>query len=295
MTGRILVAGAAGRLGASIVNAFAGCEMIAHTRATFDIADPEAVRRIVEDAAPAVIINCAAFNDVDGAEDRPADALVVNAFAVRSLARAAETCGATFVHFGTDFVFDGNATEPYGEEAAPSPRSAYALSKLLGEWFALDAPRGFVLRVESLFGAPAGWRGRPGSLDVIVEGLENGRDVKVFTDRVVSPSYAHDVAHAVRHLVETNAPPGVYHCVNSGHATWYDVAKEAARLLGVRPRLQPITLDQVACKATRPRFCALANRKLAATGFTMPTWNDALRRWLTERSARHDKINRVHG
>ena len=295
MTGRILVAGAAGRLGASIVDAFAGCETIAHTRATLDITDPEEVRRVVEAAAPAVVINCAAFNDVDGAEDHPSDAMAVNAFAVRSLARAAETCGAAFVHFGTDFVFDGTATEPYGEEAAPSPRSVYALSKLLGEWFALDAPRGFVLRVESLFGAPAEWRGRAGSLDVIVEGLENGRDVKVFTDRVVSPSYAQDVARAVRHLVETNAPPGVYHCVNSGRATWYDVAEETARLLRVRPRLQPITLEQFAFKAARPRFCALANRKLAATGFTMPAWDDALRRWLTARTARHDKVGRVHG
>ena len=295
MTGRILVAGAAGRLGASVVEAFAGSEVIAHTRATLDITDPEAVRRVVGDAAPAVIINCAALNDVDGAEDCPADALAVNAFAVRSLARAAESCGATFVHFGTDFVFDGTATEPYGEEDRTSPRSVYALSKLLGEWFALDAPRGFVLRVESLFGAAAGWRGRLGSLDVIVEGLENGRDVKVFTDRVVSPSYAHDVTRALRHLVETNASPGVYHCVSSGWATWYDVAEETARLLGVRPRLQPITLDQVAFKASRPRFCALANRKLAETGFTMPTWNDALRRWLTERRARHDNIDGVHG
>jgi len=295
MTGRILVAGAAGRLGASIVEAFAGCEVIAQTRATLDITDPEAVRRVVGEAAPAVIINCAAFNDVDGAEDRPSDVLAVNAFAVRSLARAAESCGATFVHFGTDFVFDGKATEPYGEEAAPSPRSVYALSKLLGDWFALDAPRGFVLRTESVFGAPAGWRGRSGSLDVIVDSLEQGRDVRVFTDRIVSPSYALDVALAVRHLVETNVPPGLYHCVNSGQATWYDVAEETARLLGVRPRLQPVTLEQVAFKAPRPRFCALANRKLAATGFTMPAWDDALRRWLAGRSAHRDNIDMVHG
>ena len=295
MTGRILVAGSAGRLGASVVEAFAGSEVIAHTRATLDVTDPEAVRRVVGDAAPAVIINCAAFNDVDGAEDRPADALAVNAFAVRSLARAAESCGAPLVHFGTDFVFDGNATEPYDEETAPSPRSVYGLSKLLGEWFALDTPRGFVLRVESLFGALAGWRGRPGSLDTIVEGLEQSRDVRVFTDRVVSPSYVHDVARAVRYLVETSAPPGLYHCVNTGRATWYEVAEEAARLLGVRARLEPITMDQAVFKAPRPRFCALATRKLAATGFTMPAWNDALRRWLTERSARPDKIGTVHG
>ena len=283
MNDRILIAGAAGRLAASIADVFAGSEVIAHTRATLDITDPEAVRRVVGEAAPAVVVNCAAFNDVDGAEGRPADALAVNAFAVRSLARAAEACDAVLVHFSTDFVFDGDATEPYTEEATPSPRSVYGMSKLLGEWFALDAPRGFVLRVESLFGAAAGWSGHPGSFDTIVEGLEQGHDVRVFTDRVVSPSYVHDIANAVRYLTETSAPPGVYHCVNAGYATWYEVAEEAARLLGVQPRLQPVRLDQVAFKAARPRFCALAGRKLAAAGFTMPAWNDALRRWLTER------------
>lgn len=295
MTGRVLVVGAAGRLGASIVDVFADRDVVAHTRASLDITSPEAVARVVGDAAPALIVNCAAFNDVDGAEDRAADALAVNAFAVRSLARAAEACGATLVHFGTDFVFDGHATEPYGEEATPSPRSVYALSKLLGEWFALDAPGGFVLRVESLFGAAGGWTGRRGSLDTIVEGLEQGRDVSVFVDRIVSPSYAPDVARAVRHLVDTAAPPGVYHCVNSGHATWREVAEKAAGLLGVRPRLQSVTLDQAGFKATRPRYCALANGKLAATGFRMPPWDDALGRWLTGRGARHDNIDRVHG
>ena len=295
MTGRIFVVGAAGRLGASIAEAFGGSEVIAHTRTTLDITDPEAVRRVVGEASPAVIVNCAAFNDVDGAEDRPEEALAVNAFAVRSLARAAEACGAPFVHFGTDFVFDGDATEPYDEKVAPSPRSVYGLSKLLGEWFALDAPRGFVLRVESLFGAAVGWTGRPASLDSIINGLEQGRDVRVFTDRVVSPSYVHDVGRAVRHLLDTSAPSGLYHCVNAGHATWHEVAEETARLLGVRPTLQPITMDQAAFRASRPRFCALAGRKLSAAGFTMPAWHDALRRWLMERGGRQDNMGRVHG
>ena len=288
MAGRVFVTGAAGRLGASIVDVFADRDVVAHTRASLDITDPEAVRRTVGDAAPAVVINCAAFNDVDGAEDRAVEAVAVNALSVRGLARAAEACGATLVHFGTDFVFDGRATEPYTEDAQPAPRSTYALSKLLGEWFALDAPRAFVLRVESLFGAPHGWTGRRGSLDSIVEGLERGAEVRVFTDRVVSPSYADDVARATRHLVDSEAAPGVYHCVNSGQATWRDVAQEAARLLGVTARLVPVTLDQVALRVARPRFCALANGKLAGAGFTMPPWDDALRRWLTlrERTAR---------
>ena len=295
MTGRIFVTGAAGRLGAAVVEACTGCEVVAHTRATLDITDPQAVRRVVADAAPDIVVNCAAFNDVDGAEDRPTEALAVNAFAVRSLARAAELANATFVHFSTDFVFDGTSERPYGEDDDTSPRSTYAATKLLGEWFALDSPRGYVLRVESLFGASRGWRGRQGSLDAIIDGLERGVEVRVFTDRVVSPSYVHDVAGAVDHLVGTNAPPGVYHCVNSGLATWYELAEESARLLGVVPRLQPITIDTAALKAPRPRFCALANQKLADAGFAMPTWNDSLRRWLTVREASHGKMDNSHG
>ena len=295
MTGRIFLTGAAGRLGAAIVEACAGSDVVAHTRATLDITDPQAVRRAVADAAPDIVLNCAAFNDVDGAEDRPTEALAVNAFAVRSLARAAELSSATFVHFSTDFVFDGTGERPYGEEDETSPRSTYAATKLLGEWFALDSPRGYVLRVESLFGASRGWRGRQGSLDAIIDGLERGVEVRVFTDRVVSPSYVHDVVGAVGHLVGANASPGVYHCVNSGQATWYQLAEESARLLGVTPRLLPITMDSAALKALRPRFCALANRKLADSGFLMPTWNDSLRRWLTVREASHGKMDGSHG
>jgi dTDP-4-dehydrorhamnose reductase len=295
MTGRIFLTGAAGRLGATVAGVCAGREVVAHTRATLDISDPHAVRRAVADAAPDVVVNCAAFNDVDGAEDRPTEALAVNAFAVRSLARAAEASDAAFVHFSTDFVFDGTGDQPYREDDRPSPRSTYAATKLLGEWFALEVPRGYVLRVESLFGAPRGWQGRQGSVDAIIDGLERGVEVRAFTDRVVSPSYVHDVARAVDHLLGTDAPPGVYHCVNSGHATWYELAEESARLLGVQPRLRPITMETTSLRAPRPRFCALANRKLADTGFPMPTWNDSLRRWLTARAASHGNMDESHG
>ena len=283
MTGPVFVTGAAGQLGSALVRSCSGAPVVAHTRATLDITNAEAVRRAVAAAAPAVVVNCAAFNDVDAAEDRPREALAVNAMAVRSLARAAAEAGAAFVHYGTDFVFDGTADRPYDEEAAPAPRSAYAMSKLLGEWFALDVARGYVLRVESLFGTPAGWNGRRGTLDNLVAGIEQGRPVKVFTDRVVSPSYVEDVVAATRHLLETDAAPGLYHCVNSGRGTWQAVATEAARRLGITPQLEPVTMEQVALKAARPRFCALDNGKLARAGFTMPSWQDALGRWLAAR------------
>jgi dTDP-4-dehydrorhamnose reductase len=280
---RVLVTGASGQLAASVARAFTDREVIAHTHAALDVTDADAVQREVDKVRPDLIVNCAAFNQVDAAEHRPTEAFAVNAFAVRSLARAAESNGAVLVHYGSDFVFDGTATEPYDETAAPGPRSVYASSKLVGEWLALEAPRAYLLRVESLFGAPAEWTGRRGTLDAIVAGIEAGRDVAVFTDRTVSPSYVADVAAATRYLVDSGAEPGTYHCVNSGYGTWQQVALEVARILGRPPRLTPVTMDEVPLVAARPRFCALSNRKLTAAGFTMAPWQDALQRWLGAR------------
>lgn len=278
--GPVLVTGAQGRLGIFIVSAFRDRDVIAHTRQTLDVTSANDVARAVAESAPAVIVNCASFNDVDGAESQPVEALEVNAFAVRNLARAAADAGATLVHYSTDFVFDGRATEPYTEDVPPAPAGVYAASKLLGEWFALEAPGAFVLRVESLFGSPPGWSGRRGSFDGVVDGLRAGREVKVFTDRVVSPSYMPDIAAATEHLVNAGAAPGIYHCVNTGHATWAAVAAEAARVLGVTPHLVPVTMAGMRLTAARPVYCALANDKLAGAGFPMPSWQDALRRWL---------------
>jgi dTDP-4-dehydrorhamnose reductase len=281
---RVLITGAHGQLGAAIVQIFEGLEVTAHTRATLNVTDAAAVNRAVEAASPHLIVNCAAFNDVDGAEDRAVEALAVNAFAVRNLVCAAENVGARFVHYSTDFVFDGSATAPYSEDVRPSPRGTYAASKLLGEWFALEMPHAYVLRVESLFGAPANWPGRRGTLDGIAANLEHGREVRAFTDRIVSPGYVVDIARATRHLVTTDAAPGLYHCVNAGHATWYEVAREVAALVGnQQPNLVAVTMDHMKLKAPRPRYCALSVAKLAGTGFTMPAWQDALRRWLTTR------------
>jgi dTDP-4-dehydrorhamnose reductase len=282
----VLVTGASGQLATAVLRAFADRDVTAVTRRTLDVTDIDAVQRVVNEARPDVIVNCAAFNHVDAAESQPTEAFAVNTFAVRTLVRAAEARDARLVHYGSDFVFaglDGPDAEPYDESVPPSPRSVYAASKLAGEWLALEYARAYVLRVESLFGLPVDWPGRRGSLDTIVSGLEAGREVPVFTDRVVSPSYVEDVAAATRHLIDSDAPPGLYHCVNSGHGTWYQVALEAARLLCVPARLKPITTTDARFAAERPRFGALSNRKLAAAGFEMPPWQDALQRWLAVR------------
>jgi dTDP-4-dehydrorhamnose reductase len=275
---RVLVTGAGGLLAGAIVRELAHhAEVIALDRLALDITDADGLARVVADAAPDVVINCAAYIDVDGAEDDPQRALAVNALAVLGLSRAAGASGAALVHYSTDFVFDGEADRPYREEDEPNPRGVYASSKLLGEWLATEQANAYVMRVESLFGE-AGPGARPGSLGTIVRRVREGQTVPVFVDRTVSPSYTADVAQATRRLLEGAHPPGLYHCVNTGAATWLEVAAEAARLLERPLNVQPITLESVALRAPRPRYCALSNAKLAAIGISMPTWEDALRR-----------------
>ena len=284
----VLVTGAAGQLGFAVTRLFAtDHDVVTRTRAELDVTQHERVLGAVRDIRPAVIINCAAYNDVDGAEDAAIEALTVNTFAVRSLALAAAEVGAVLVHYGTDFVFDGSATTPYREEASPNPQSIYATSKLLGEWFAAAAPRHYVLRVESLFAGgahpAAGGPRRGSSLDRIVDALLDDREVRVFVDRTVSPSYVEDVAAATARLLARGAPPGLYHCVNSGMATWHEIATEAARQLGRTGRLVPVRMADVTLRARRPLFCALSNVKLAQAGVRMPPWQDALERYLRRR------------
>jgi dTDP-4-dehydrorhamnose reductase len=281
---RVLVTGAAGLLGAAIQHEFqAEYTVLALDRSALDLADEAAVAHAVAAAAPDVIVNCAAYNDVDGAERDPVAALRVNAFGVLALARAAETARATLFHYSSDFVFDGDASEPYGEESRPNPRGVYAASKLLGDWFALEVPHAYVLRVESLFGEPGRAGARRGSLGTIVERIRAGAEVPVFVDRTVSPSYTADIAAATRALLERNAPSGLYHCVNSGAATWADIAHEAARLLDRPLRMVPITLESARLAAPRPRYSALSNARLASAGVPMAHWQDALKRYLALR------------
>jgi dTDP-4-dehydrorhamnose reductase len=279
---RIAVVGARGQLGAALVHELAaGHDTIAFGRAELDISDTAAVAAAMARVAPDVILNAAAFTNVDAAEDRPIDALNSNAFGVRALARAASLHGAALVHYSTDFVFDGTATAPYVETDPPNPQSVYAASKLLGEWFAQDAPRAYVLRVEGIFGHTPGAGPAKGSAATILRALTTGAEAKVFEDRVITPSHVLDVARATRQLIETQAPAGLYHCVNSGETTWYAFAAEMARLLGVEPHLTPVRLADMQLRATRPVYCALSNEKLRSIGIEMPSWQEALARSLS--------------
>jgi dTDP-4-dehydrorhamnose reductase len=277
---RIAIAGAKGQLGAALVNECRSRhdDVTALDRSALDVRNGRSVADVMNRLRPEVIVNCTGYNAVDAAEDHPVDALALNAFAVRGLARAANNVGAALVHYSTDFVFDGEAPTPRTETDPPNPKSVYATSKLVGEWFAADVPRHYVLRVESLFGQAPGGPASKGSVSAIVDALIHGRVARVLVDRVVSPTFVADAAFATRELLERDGPPGLYHCVNSGHTTWLDFASEAARLLGVEPRFDMLRFADVQLPAARPQYCALSNAKLAALGIQMPTWQDALGR-----------------
>lgn len=283
---KVVVIGAAGLLGAVTVREWRdhGYDVTALTRADLDVTDAKAVNELVPALAPDLIINCTAYNRVDDAEEEPSTALAVNTWAVRSLARAAARARAIFVHYSTDFVFDGATDRPYTEGDPPNPQSAYGMSKLLGEWFALEAGhpdpegRSYVLRVESLFGGATS----RSTLDRMREQMGAGVTVNAFTDRTVSPSYVFDVARATRELVTMRAPAGLYHCVNSGKATWHEVADALRAAAYPEARIAGVSTAAVSLKARRPAFAALSNGKLRTLGIQMPEWTAALRRHLDQ-------------
>ena len=275
---RVLVIGSTGQLGTCMVKELgSNFKVTGLTHSQLDLTNYPLVMESLARLSPEIVVNCAAYNAVDAAEDQSKEALNVNAFGVQTLARAAIEIGACLVHYSTDFVFDGSADIPYTEEDLPGPLGMYAASKLLGEWFAQDVPRHYVLRVESLFGGSA----PESSVARIVRDILDEREVNVFTDRTVSPSYVVDVVTATRKLIELDAPCGIYHCVNSGMATWDVLALELARLLGHEANLVPMTMAEAKLRAKRPVFCALSNAKLARVGVVMPTWQDALSRFVS--------------
>ena len=279
---RCVVVGAGGQLGQVLVRELRkpGHEVVALTRAALDVTQRVVVLDKVARLRPEVIVNATAFG-VDASEDDPKMALAVNAFAVRTLADVARACDAALVQYSSDFVFDGTATAPYRETDRPNPLSVYGATKLLGEIYAPGAPRHYVLRVESLFGIPGG----KGTIDKMVAEARLGRTITSFYDRKVSPVHVDDVAAATRRLVEKKAASGVYHCVNSGFATWHEIALEIVRLTASASNVIPASIERSGMRVSRPLFSALSNEKLANAGIDLPPWQTALDRAVREAPA----------
>lgn len=275
----VLVTGAAGQLAGAFTRRLSSrCRLTALGRADLDITSRGAVMRALETLRPHIILNCAAYNDVDGAESHADAAIAANGLAVGSLAEGARGLDATLVHFSTDFVFDPvHDRGPLSETDAVRPRSVYAQSKLLGELFARETPKHYVLRVASLFGNSSG----RSSVDKIATALGSGQRVRAFADRTVTPSYVYDVADATAALLAADIPYGLYHCVNSGATTWGEIASTLAAMLGADPAeaVELVPFAGLVAPAPRPQYPAMSNEKLARAGISLPPWQDALRRY----------------
>ncbi|QES56131.1 dTDP-4-dehydrorhamnose reductase [Streptomyces venezuelae] len=282
--GRWLVTGAAGMLGKDVLAVLkdAGIEATGAGRADLDITDPAAVRAAVEGAA--VVVNCAAWTDVDGAETAEEAATAVNGTGVRVLAAACADAGARLLHVSTDYVLPGDAAQPYPEDAETGPVNAYGRSKLVGERAVAELlPQdGYVVRTAWLYGEHGA------NFVATMLKLAAQRDtLDVVDDQHGQPTWSYALA---RHLVALGlaalagkAPGGIYHGTASGRTTWMGLAREAYRLSGLDPeRIRPTTSEAFVRPAVRPAFSVLAHDGWSAAGLEpLPEWRAQLAEAIT--------------
>ncbi|GAA4768218.1 dTDP-4-dehydrorhamnose reductase [Streptomyces sp. NPDC048001] len=276
-----LVTGAGGMLAQDVLGRLAaqGIGAVGLDRAALDITDPDAVRRALRRHRPEAVVNCAAWSDVDGAEGQEEAAHRVNATGPRHLAEAAGETGAVLLHLSTDYVFAGDASRPYAEDAPTAPRGAYARGKRAGERAVLELlPRtGHVVRTAWLYGA-----GGANFVRTMIR-LEGEREtVDVVDDQHGQPTWSRDLADLLLRLgrgaLAGTVPPGVHHGTSSGETTWYGLTREVFRLLGADPgRVRPTTSAAFARPAPRPGYSVLGHEGLRRAGVEpLRDWRAAL-------------------
>jgi dTDP-4-dehydrorhamnose reductase len=281
---RVLVTGAGGMVGQAVVKhcAQVGDEVFAHDRLSLDIEDETQVRTVFEREQPEVVINCAAWTDVDKCELNPERAFMVNARGPEILASESRNVSASLVTISTDYVFDGEKAGFYTQRDDPNPRSVYASAKLEGERRAQAASaRTIVVRTGWIFGP----HGR-NFLSRVIELAERGERLKVISDAYGTPTYALDLAARLRHLAEINLP-GIYHVVNDGDgASYEEFAREALGAGGLDASiLESVKVDSLDRPAPRPRNSRLRCLLSEAMGLpALPQWRAALRGFIAAKN-----------
>ena len=276
---RILVTGAGGMLGRDVVRAaeFVNHEVIALEHSDLDVTDVPAVWRAIRRRAPDVVINCAAWTDVDGAEADPRGAERLNALAAGEVAAAAAEVEASVVQLSTDYVFDGEKGTPYIESDLPRPLSVYGSTKLAGEHEVANAnPRHYVVRTSWLFGANGG--------NFVETMLRLGRDlgeVVVVRDQVGCPTYTGHLADALVRLLDGD-DYGLHHIAAGGECSWFEFAVEIFDQAGVECRTLSCSTDEFPRPARRPAHSVLGTERDYA--LYLPDWQDGLRSYLAERA-----------
>lgn len=254
-----------------------GHEVTALDRAGLEVTDAAAVRRVVRELRPAIAVQCAAYTAVDRAEQEEAAALAVNAAATGALAAACQEVGASIVYPSTDYVFAGTGARPYRVGDEVEPVNAYGRTKLAGERAAAAAERALVIRTSWLYG-----EGGPNFVDTIAR-LARERDrLEVVDDQIGRPTWTASLARTTAGLMEADAR-GVFHATDGGEpVSWYGLAGEVVRLLGIETELVPVTTAEFPRPAPRPAYsvldCAETERRLGAP---MPGWRDSLAAYLS--------------
>jgi dTDP-4-dehydrorhamnose reductase len=283
----ILVTGASGQLGTDLVEVLEhqGVSHVTASRADADFTNTAAVRSLVVEIDPHVVVNCVAFHDVAGCEADPELARAVNATAVEALAEACAETGATLMTVSTDYVFDGKKTGGYTEDDEPNPLNVYGASKLEGERRALGThERTFVVRTQSLFGH-AGPSGKgPNFVDLMLRLSEERSEVQVDQFRMAPTSTA-ALARNMHTLLATD-DFGLYHMSCHGETTWYEFAKKILELAGRDTTVTAVGNDFYRTPFVRPENSYLDNARLRARGLDrMPSWEDALAEYFRTRAA----------
>jgi dTDP-4-dehydrorhamnose reductase len=277
---KILVTGAAGMLGRDVMLAAgnAGHQVVGFGRAELDVADAAAVGAKLEGERPDVVINCAAWTDVDGAEESEREATAINGGGAGNVAAAAAAVGASVVYVSSDYVFDGGKGGPYVETDQTAPLSAYGRSKLAGEEATRAVnKRHFVVRSAWLFGT-----GGPNFVETMLRLAADHGEVLVVRDQVGSPTYTWHLAYGIVRLIE-GVEFGIHHMAAGGACSWYEFAREIFEQANVECKVMSATTEMLGRPAPRPAYSALASQR--EHPIELPSWQDGLAAYLAQRRA----------
>jgi dTDP-4-dehydrorhamnose reductase len=277
---RVTIFGAAGLLGTALMQQWTSDEVTGLDIEDGDIRDPQQVLAMVERTRPEWIVLTAAYTDVDACETNRKLAFEVNCQGPVNMAQAAKRFGARLLFISTDYVFTGTNSAPYEVDAPRGPRSVYGESKAEAEIQLLQIlPECCIVRTSWLFGV----RGKSFP-DTVLKLAATRPEIDVVDDQRGSPTYAPDLARAIIQLCHSGAK-GIVHVTNRGECTWFEFAREIVNAAGLNTTVRPTTSDKFVRPAARPKYSVLSPKSLDQLGITMPTWQNALHRYLAERSA----------
>ena len=276
---KVLVLGAGGMLGKDLIPILSGKEQVwARDIGDFDITDRKGVQREVEALQPQVLVNAAAYTDVDGCESKKEMAFAVNAEGAKNVALACAAIGGRMIHLSTDYVFDGSSRIPYREEDLPNPLNVYGSSKLQGErYIQAILENHLIVRTEWLYG-----RHGKNFVDTIVRHAGQQKELRVVDDQRGSPTFTRDLSFALERLIGMEAR-GILHVTNSGSCTWFEFARQILGEKGYNHvQVIPISSEELARPAKRPASSVMDCRKYEKlTGSKMTPWKEALKEYLS--------------